>query len=167
MEAVKETTVRELTPSQRLEVVRMAQSGNTQGAIARHLEYAIGERGSRYKNPNEMLGDVELAEVFDDAALLSWYSSRSNVQDSEQWNGFLDEYAGGRPYTHALLDGAWSAFEKQQHTSALFAPVREADKPASSREIGKGLEDASDADIEKMMTSTKREFARQALARGR
>ncbi len=108
-----------------------------------------------------------MAEVFDSAALVTWFASRSHVRDSDEWNAFLDEYAGGRPFTHTLLDGAWTAFEKQQHTSALFAPVREAQTPASPREIEKGLEDASDADIEKMMTSTKREFARQALARGR
>ena len=138
----------------------MAQSGDTQGAIARHLEYALGERGSRYANSNEMLADPALAEVFDSAALVTWFASRSNVQDSDEWNAFLDEYAGGRPFTHTLLDGAWTAFEKQQHTSALFAPVRDTEKPAAERQ----LDDLDDTSVERLMTDTKKQFAREVRA---
>src|SRR5258708_22161013 len=62
--AVRENTVRELTAAERLQVVRIAQSGDTQGAIVRYLEFAIGEeRGGNYADHTEMLGDVNLAEV--------------------------------------------------------------------------------------------------------
>src|SRR5580704_7384683 len=156
--AVNENTIRALTDSERLQVVRLAQSGNTNGAIARYLEFAIGvERASRYRSPEEMLGDPALAEVFDECSLLTWFAGRPNVQDSEEWSQFLDLYAGGRPYTHQLLDGAYTAFEKSQYTAALFGNTRvreEQATPPTPRQI----EDLDDAQVERLFTDTKREF---------
>jgi hypothetical protein len=160
-----ENSLRELTESQKLQVVRLAQSGDTSGAIVRYLEYALGEkRGSRYENPNELLGDPALTEVFDDAAALTWFASRPKVEDSDDFQSFLQDYRGGRPLNHDLLDGAWAAFEKQEYMSILPRAVRNAEQPATPHAIQTALEDASDADIENMMTSTKREFVRQVRA---
>jgi hypothetical protein len=163
--AVRQKTVRQLTESEKLQTVRMAQSGDTTGAIAYYLRLAIGEeRASRYADPTEMLGDTALAEVFDECSLLTWFAGRPNVQDSEEFSGFLGQYAGRRPLTHSLLDGCWAAFEKEQRMSILPRAVRNAEQPATPHEIQTALEDASDADIENMMTSTKREFVRQVRA---
>jgi len=159
--AVRENTVRALTDAERLQVVRIAQAGDTQGAIVRYLRFAIGEeRGSNYADHTEMLGDPALAELFDDAAILTWFAARPNVRDSEAWSNFLVDYAGNRPLSHGLLDGAWAAFEKQQHTSALFAPVRETEKPATQRQ----LDDLDDASVERLITDTKKQFARDVRA---
>lgn len=163
--AVEENAVKELSPSQRLEVVRIAQAGNPDAAIVRYLEFAIGEeRAARYENPNEMLGDPALAEVFDECSLLTWYAARPNVQDSDEFSDFLGRYAGGRPLTHSLLDGAYAAFEKAEYRSLLPRAVREMEQPATPLEIQAALEDSSDADIEKTMNSVKREFVRQVRA---
>jgi hypothetical protein len=160
-QAVRENTVRALTDAERLQVVRIAQSGDTQGAIVRYLRYAIGdERGANYADHTEMLGDPALAEVFDDAAVLTWFAARPNVSDSQEWSSFLDNYAGNRPLSHGLLDGAWTAFEKQQRTSALFAPVRETEKPPTARQI----DDLDDASVDRLMVDTKKQFAREVRA---
>jgi hypothetical protein len=163
--AVSENTVRELTEGERLQVVRTAQSGDVRGAIAMFLQFAIGEkRASNYADPTELLGDASLTGVFDECSLLTWFASRSNVQDSDEFSEFLGQYAGSRPLTHSLLDGAYAAFEKAEYRSILPRAVRKAEEPASPHEIQTALEDASDADIENMMTSTKREYVRQVRA---
>lgn len=169
MESVNQHVIKELTRTQELEIIRFCQSGRSDEGIARYLEYRIGqERSSSYDSPAQVTSDPALLDVMNECASFTWFHSRPDVQDSPEFQSFANAYLADRPaVTHALLDGAWSAFEKRQRTSALFAPVREMEKPASPREIEKGLEDLSDADIEKMMTSTKREFARQALAHGR
>ena len=107
-----------------------------------------------------MLGDPALAEVFDDAAMLTWYAARPNVRDSEEWSSFLDDYAGNRPLSHGLLDGAWAAFEKQQHTSALFATVRQTEKAPTAKQI----DDLDDASVDRLMVDTKKQFAREVRA---
>lgn len=159
--AVRENTVRALTDAERLQVTRLAAGGDTQSAIVRYLRFAIGdERGANYADHTEMLGDPALAEVFDDAAMLTWFAARPNVRDSEEWSSFLDDYAGNRPWSHSLLDGAWEAFAKEQHTSALFAPVREAEKPPTARQI----DELDDASVERLMTATTKQFARDVRA---
>src|SRR5260370_40266429 len=116
--------------------------------------------GGGDKNENERPGDRNRGEFFEGAARVTWFASRSNVQDSDEWSTFLDEFAGGRPLTHSLLGGAWSQFEKQQHASALFAPAREAEKRATRTQ----LSDLDDASVERLMTDTKKQFVREIRA---
>ena len=157
---VQAESVHELTREEKMRVVRTAQAGDTTGAIALFCELAIGqERASQYASPNEMLADSALEGVFDEAALLTWFSSHSNVQDSTEWNTFLQNYAGGRPYTHQLLSGAWSAFREEQYKRTPLLPHKKED-PATSREIAAGLEEMTDEQINKQFWATARHVAR-------
>jgi hypothetical protein len=163
MSAVNQNTIRALTDAERLQVVRIAASGDTRTAIVRYLEFAIGEeRASRYPDPTEMLGDPALVEIFDDAAMVTWFAARPNVNDSDEWAAFLDNYAGNRPLSHSLMDGAWAAFEKQKHTGLLFSNVRErkAEKPPTVAQI----DDLDDASVNRLMIDSKREYVRQVRA---
>ena len=78
-------------------------------------------------------------------------------QHESRWNR---EGEGPVHFFADTPDGAWAAFEKQQHTSALFAPVREAEKPATQRQ----LDDLDDTSVERLMTDTKKQFAREVRA---
>jgi hypothetical protein len=157
---VQEESIHQLTESERLQVVRLSQAGDVTGAISLFCELAIGhERASQYASPNEMLADSALAEVFDEAALVTWFASHSNVQDSDEWNAFLQNYAGGRPYTHQLLDGAWNSFKEEQYRHTPLLP-RKKEEPPTPREIVAGLEEMSDEQINKQFWTTARHVAR-------
>lgn len=159
---VQAENIHQLTASERVQVVRLSQAGDITAAIALFCELAIGqERASQYASPNEMLADAALAEVFDEAALLTWFASHSNVQDSDEWNTFLENYAGGRPYTHQLLDGAWKAFREEQYKRTPLLP-RKKEEPVTPREITAGLEEMSDEQINKQFWATARHVARSA-----
>jgi hypothetical protein len=154
----KKETVQE---GEKLQVVRIAQGGDIRGAIAHYLELAIGEeRANQYENPTDMLGDPGLSVVFDEAAALTWFASRPRVQDSEEFQGFLQDYRGGRPLNHDLLDGAWATFNDKRNL-LIFAPMPGAQEATEGAEQ---LDDLSDTDVEKLMASTKREYVKTALA---
>jgi hypothetical protein len=72
-----------------------------------------------------------------------------------------------RPVTHQLLSFAWEAFQRQQKEQYRYELLTPEEPATDARTIQRSLEDASDGDIEKVMTSTKREFVKQVLARGR
>jgi len=159
--AVSENTVRDLTESEQLQVVRLAQGGDTSGAIVKYLEFAIGEkRGRGYADPNELLGDPALSEVFDAAAMLTWLAARPKVEDSDEFQEFLQRYRGGRPLNHDLLDGAYMAFEKQEYMTLLPRAAQKAEEPA----IPARLDDLDDESVERLMSDTKRQFAREVRA---
>lgn len=147
--AVEENAVKELTPSQRLEVVRVAQAGNVGAAIVRYLEFAIGEkRAARYASPNQMLGDPTLADIFDEAASVTWFAARPKARDSEEFQEFLQEYRGNRPLNHDLLDGAYESFTERSHR-LIYAPLQETQqtKPES-------LDNLSDQEVERLLAKT-------------
>jgi hypothetical protein len=158
MELAKETrreTLHQLTQVEKLLVTRQAQAGDTRGAIAHYLQLAIGEeRASRYANPNDMLGDETLAETFDDAAALSWFAARPKVQDSEDFQNYLEDYRSGRPLNHDLLDGAWSAFTDSRNHLVFVDPPRHAKEAAPA--APESLDDLSDSDVDKLLTGTRR-----------
>jgi len=161
--AVKENAVRDLTESERLQTVRIAQGGDTSAAITHYLRLAIGEeRAARYENPNAMLGDATLAGVFDDAAALTWFASRPRVQDSEEFQDFLQEYRGGRPLNHDLLDGAWENFTSTRNRLVFANPPRDTRAQAERTPTTAALENMTDGEIEEQMKRQARHNARNA-----
>ncbi len=148
--AVNDNTVKELTEGERLQVVRIAQSGDPRGAIARYLEFAIGQRrASSYENAGELLGDPRLAAVFDECSILTWLASRPRVQDSDDFQDFLQEYRGGRPLNHDLLDGAWENFTSARSRIVFAEPPRDKQRAApESAPTASDLEGMTDEEIE-------------------
>ena len=159
---VSENTVRELTDSERLQVVRQAQSGDPHGAIRLYLEFSIGQRrASSYQGVNELLADPRLAEVFDDCSMLTWFASRPKVEDSDEFQEFLQRYRGGRPLNHDLLDGAYQSFIEKNHR-LVFAPIPGAPEATPV----KSLDDLSDAEINSTYESVARAHSRWPGGRG-
>src|SRR5258708_6688374 len=84
--AVNQNTVKELTRSQELEVIRLCQSGRSNEGIARYLEYRIGpERGASYNSPTELTSDPALLPVLNKCGFFTWFHSRPDVQDSQEF----------------------------------------------------------------------------------
>jgi hypothetical protein len=111
--AVNQNTVKDLTRSQELEVIRLCQSGRQNEGIARYLEGRIGqERGASYDSPTELTSDPALLPVLNECASFTWFHSRPDVQDSPEFQSFADAYLAERPVTHQLLDAAWDAFQR-------------------------------------------------------
>jgi hypothetical protein len=146
--AVSETSVRELSDGERLQVVRIAQSGDPRGAISKYLEFSIGQRrASSYGDAEELLADPRLAQVFDECSMLTWFASRPRVEDSDEFQEFLQRYRGGRPLNHDLLDGAYAAFSNERNRIVFAEPPR--DEGTTERALtAADLENLSDEQIE-------------------
>ncbi len=162
----KTESIRELSEGEKLQVVRLAQGGDIRGAIAHYLELAIGEeRANQYENPTDMLGDPALSMVFDEAAALTWFASRPRVQDSDEFQDFLQDYRGGRPLNHDLLDGAYSAFSDRRNR-LVFADLPRTQGTSPASPTASDLENMNDQEIEAQMKQQAR-FNAEAAHRPR
>jgi hypothetical protein len=168
--AVRENSVRELTREEELEVVRACQAGDKLTGLGLYLRHSIGEaRMSKYDGPLEALSYPTLLPVMDAAANFCWFHSHAHAVDTEEWHQYRDRILAGRPVTFELLDAIWLRYQdhlERENRSMLLGQLREPDEPevAAPYEIESALESASDTDIEKMMTATKREYIKQVRA---
>jgi len=153
--------IRELTPAERIEVARIAQSGRRFEAIAHYLHYRLGEeRASRYARPEEMVADPELQPIMRECAVFCWLNYRPDVRDSAEFQAFLSDYAGARPINFDLLDAAWGAFLPRQEKQATRTAVARLTTEPSAEEIQQGLEDADDETVRKTFWGTLKHIAR-------
>jgi hypothetical protein len=168
--AVRQNTVRKLTEPQRLEVIRLCQSGDRITAIGVYLKHCIGEeRASEYDSPVEMMTDPRLVPIMDECANFCWFHSNPHAIDTPEWGEYRDRILAGRPATFQLLDAIWLRYQdhlERENRSALLGQLHAPDEPevVDPTEVESSLEDASDADIEKMMTATKREYIKHVRA---
>lgn len=162
---VKRETIHELTRAQEIEIARLCSCGQRHEGGTRYLRYRIGqERADSYNNPQEMIADPSLQGVFSECAKFCWLNSRPDVQDSQEFQAFLTDYAGSRPLTFDLLDSCWAAFGPHQEKLAREEAVSRFTNPPepSPDEIAEGLEDMSDAEITKQFYSVAKAHARAA-----
>src|SRR5258708_4973083 len=147
--AVNQNTVKELSRTQELEIIRLCQSGRQNEGIARYLEYRIGqERGASYDSPTELTSDPALLDVMNECASFTFFHSRPDVQNSPEFESFTEDYLAERPVTHQLLSFAWEAFQRQQKEQYRYELLAPEEPAADARTIQRSLEDASDGDIE-------------------
>jgi hypothetical protein len=146
----RQTTIRELTQSQRLEIIRLCQGGQKYEAIDRYLAYAIGHR-QRYANDAAMLSDPALLPILNRIAEETWFYSEPEAPNSAEWHTFKQAFVASRPLTHDLLD---AAYEKFKRTPRLLAPtpIEEPDP----REIVDDLNEMTDEEIDRTYAATVR-----------
>jgi hypothetical protein len=168
MRATKpQNSFNELTEEQKLQVVRLAQSGDRLTAIGTYLRFAIGDaRAAQYDGPIEMLSDPALTPAMDAACDFCWFHSNPHATDDPAWHEYKKRILAGRPATFALLDAIWLRYQDHMENSA--EPDQQTEEPAEAepnpREIVAGLNDLDDSEVEQLMASTKRQYAREVLA---
>jgi hypothetical protein len=153
----KQNPYRELTESQKLEVIRLAQSGDRLSAIGTYLKHSIGEAGmSKYNSPIEAMYDPALVPIMSKCAEFVWFHSNSHAVDSPEWHAYKDRVLAGRPVTIELLQAIWMRW--QVYLEDRPAPQPQADEPEDVLD----LNDLSDEEIETAYKATVRASARSA-----
>ena len=95
--------VARLSDSQRLTVVRIAQSGNIPQAIITYLQFALPDA-----DPNDILGEPGLVELCNDACAFVWTQIQLDFPDTEEAWSAVSACIGNRPWTVELLQKAWT-----------------------------------------------------------
>jgi len=161
--AARRDTIRELTEPELLAVARIAATGNRPAAINQYLKFAIPNSfADKYDDPNEVVNDPSIRGFMDGVCEYVWHHSRLDASDSEDWQDYKAQFIGQRPVSCALLDFAWEEFSNKRNRLVFAEPPRDTQEAAPV--VTERLDDLSDDAVDKLMTSTKREYVRSALA---
>jgi hypothetical protein len=127
-------TARQLSSSERLKVMRMAQSGRTDAAIGDYLRYALdGEEPTL-----DMVTDPAYSPLCNEAVLYVFEAAEIDYSPTEERRAFLLRYAANRPLTIALLSQAWQLCKQHEASYArqeIISQVRPETQPPTEREI--------------------------------
>jgi hypothetical protein len=154
---------RALTEAEQLEVIRICQSGDRATAICVYLSHVVGEaRASRYTDPLDMMNDPALLPAMNECAIFCWYHTHPHAIDTTEWHEFRDRTLAGRPVTFDLLDAIWLRYQDHlyldnENRSAQPESAQTAPDPQE-------LNDLDDAEVDQLMASTKRQYAREVRA---
>jgi hypothetical protein len=162
MALAKREAIRELTEEEKLQVIRLAQSGDRLSAIGTYLRFAIGEaRAAQYNSPVEMMGDPKLVPIMDECANFCWFHSNPYALDTPAWHDYKKRILAGRPATFQLLDAIWLRY--QDHIeNAMKTDEQQSEEPAEADP--RWMDDLDDAEVNQLMASTKRQYAREVRA---
>jgi hypothetical protein len=138
-------TARNLSERERLHVIRLAQSGNTQEAIDQFLRYSLDDDSPSL----DILSDPAYRGALDTAVLFVFETATVDYVPNEERRSFLLHYAAGRPLTFNLLNQAWSTLKQREASYARTEMLdtfqrREATAP-TVKEIDALGDDAVDA----------------------
>jgi hypothetical protein len=155
--------IRELSESERLQVVRLCQSGDRFSAIGTWLRFSIGDaRAAQYDGPFEMMADASLLPIMDECCEFCWFHSTSEAVDTSDWHEFKEEALAGRPMTFDLLDAIWARYQdhlKNKSRSSLLRQFEEPELKPEPRDVQQALEEESDEGIQRLYKGAVRELA--------
>jgi hypothetical protein len=169
-EAVKPASqFRELTESEKLQVIRCAQSGDRLTAIGAYLTFAIGEkRASQYDSPLDMLADPALLPVLNACAEYVWFHAKPHALDTPEWHAYKNKILAGRPSNFEILDAIWLRYqdrlEEQNAQSGLRPQVDDEPEEETPREALDKLNALDDNEVDDLMQSARQQYAREVRA---
>jgi hypothetical protein len=160
---------RELSENEKLQVIRACQAGDKLTAIGSYLRFAIGEaRASKYHSPLEMMHDAALVPIMDECANFCWFHCNPHALDSPAWDAYKSRILAGRPVTFDLLDAIWLRYQDHlegESDPSLLRQTEAPDEPEETpREALEKLNALDDDEIDNLMHSTQRQFAREVRA---
>lgn len=159
---------RSLTESEKLQVIRFAQSGDKLTAIGMFLKFTIGEkRASQYDSPLDMLADPTLMPVLNQCAEYVWFHSKPHALDTPEWHSFKNRTLAGRPANFEILDAIWLQYQnhlEEQNTQSQLRPPTDDEPEETPREALDKLNALDDSEVDDLMHSTRQQFAREVRA---
>jgi hypothetical protein len=153
---VAEGSARNLSERERLHVIRLAQSGNTQGAIDEFLRCALDEDSLSL----DIISDPDYRGVIDSSVLFVFESATADYSPSDERRNFLLRYAAGRPLTFPLLNQAWSTLKAREASYARTEILdsfqrRESEPPPSLKQ----MDELDDEAFDRLYHDTLRSYA--------
>jgi hypothetical protein len=175
MQLARATTPRrgafpELTEGERLHVARLAQSGDESAAFGQYFLSRIGSEVASMEDPlTELLSDPQYLNVCNEAAFFIWAAQNDSYIPDPEFEDTVARVAESKPLSGRLITSIWIEHldaRQKKDRSALLGQLQAPDEAevADPSAIQRGLEDSSDAEIERLMRGTTREYAKQVRA---
>jgi hypothetical protein len=154
----KEVHIRELTASQKLDIIRMLQRGHLSDAIVNYLYFAIGE------SEEDFITDPRYIGVTNEA---SWFCFiHSTPEYTEDARPFMENFLSGREALNIpLLQTAFKAYQTEHARAGLSLLPRQPVSGPTPEEINGGIEELSDTEIAQLKEASMLEYARQRQCR--
>lgn len=106
------------------------------------------------------LADIRFLPLVNAAIQYCWGVVRNDFAPGADWQGFVNQYAGGRPFTIPLLDAARKAYESALEASRWTGMIEQkAPEPAPAPA---DIDDLSDEAVGQLYRGIAREAARQS-----
>jgi hypothetical protein len=159
--------VRNLTGAELREISILCQTPG-QGfysGVARYVAKKTGRPESEALTDAAVL-DNRTAGVYDEAVNFCFLAIHGDFSPGPEWNDWLAQYARGRHYNFALLEGAKTEYQRQLEESARQAllsigtDTTQAEEPPTYNE----LDQLNDDELSGQFTSVKRERAKMIRA---
>lgn len=164
--AVRENTVRALTPDEELHIQRLAQSGDESAAFGQYFLSRIGPQVASMEDPlTELLSDPKYRTVCDEAAFFVWTAQTDTYVPDAAFEEMVFRAAKSKPLSGRLITSIWIQYldEKQrQDRSALLSQLGEPAVPAPP--TTEQLNNLDDASVERLMADTKKQYVREVRA---
>ena len=160
---VPANTVRQLNEFEKLEVIRLAQSGQVEAALQTYLSRALND-----DNPSVAVAtDPSLISVCDAAVLFVFINATADFSPTEQRLNFIKQYAAGRPLNLQLIGAAWQQC-KAEEKSALRSEMLglHSDVPATREAVVENLDEMSDDEINNLYRGTRKHIAKTSRGPG-
>jgi hypothetical protein len=107
-------TARNLNERERLHVIRLSQSGQTQEAIDQFLRYSLDDDSPSI----DILSDPDYRGALDTAVMFVFETATVDYVPNEERRSFLLHFAAGRPLTFNLLNQAWQTLKTREASYA-------------------------------------------------
>lgn len=159
--------VRNLTGAELREISILCQTAG-QGFYPGVARYVAKKTGMP---ENEVLTDAAVLDnrtshVYDEAVNFCFLAVHGDFSPGPEWNEWLAQYARGRHYNFALLEGAKAAYERQLEATAretLLSTTSEVGQPDESPTYNQ-LDQLNDDELSGQFRSVKRERAKMIRA---
>lgn len=155
-------TARNLSERERLHVIRLAQAGNTQGAIDQYLRYALDEDTLSL----DIIADPAYRGVLDTAVMFCFEVATADYAPSDERRNYLLRYAAGRPLTFPLLNQGWQTLKAREanytRTEILESAQRREFAPPSLQQ----MDEMDDEAFDRLYHDTLRSYATSVRTAG-
>jgi hypothetical protein len=159
--------VRNLTGAELREISILCQTPG-QGfypGVARYVAKRTGMPESEVLTDAAVL-DNRTSRVYDEAVNFCFLAVHGDFSPGAEWNDFVAQYARGRHYNFALLEGAKAEYQRQVEASVretLLSATDELPQPDEPPTYNE-LDQLNDADLSGQFLSVKRERAKMIRA---
>jgi len=164
-----ENAIRELAPDEELHIQRLAQAGDESAAFGQYFLSRIGPQVGNMDDPlTELLSDPKYRGVCDEAAFFVWAAQTDAYIPDPEFEERVARVAKSKPLSGRLITSIWiehlDARQKKDRNALLGQLQTPDEEVADPRAIQLDLEDASDADIERLMRGTTHQYAKEVRA---
>lgn len=148
-------SARNLSERERLHVMRLAQTGNTQQAIDQFLRYSLDDDSPSI----DLLSDPDYRGALDTAVMFVFETATTDYVPNEERRNFLLHFAAGRPLTFPLLNQAWSTLKAREASYARTEILESAQRREFAPPSLKQMDDMDDAALDDLYHRSLRHYA--------